>query len=323
VKDKRGLLNIGEFALRSRLSPGALRYYDESGVLRPARVDRWTGYRYYAPEQIQVAVLIRELRALAMPIAQVRGLLAGGVPDAHRRLDEHWRGLEARWAEAHSRLDSTHRLIDRMEDPMGTRVTIDPVTLCTAIKQVLPAAPVAPHRLPAGMLLQVRSGGLRLVATDGHRLALRDLIPLAVAGGDSSRVVPGPAVEELSARLADAAGSSYELDLDDLPELASEFPDYEKVLHGEPPKHRLVTDRAEVSLRLETAEPVVRMSDFEPPTLMAFNRDLLLTAVRSAPGPDLVLESAGPHSPLFVRSADDLSFIAVVMPIRLSEPAPA
>ena len=43
------LLTIGEFARESRLSPKALRLYDQLGLLRPCRVDEWTGYRYYAP----------------------------------------------------------------------------------------------------------------------------------------------------------------------------------------------------------------------------------------------------------------------------------
>jgi hypothetical protein len=43
-----GLLTIGVFAKASRLSPKALRLYDELGLLTPARVDPVTGYRRYA-----------------------------------------------------------------------------------------------------------------------------------------------------------------------------------------------------------------------------------------------------------------------------------
>ena len=44
-----GLLTIGAFAKASRLSPKALRLYDELGLLPPARVDPMTGYRLYSP----------------------------------------------------------------------------------------------------------------------------------------------------------------------------------------------------------------------------------------------------------------------------------
>ena len=52
------LLTIGAFAKRSRLSPRALRIYDELGLLPPVVVDPQTGYRYYQPEQVEKARLI-------------------------------------------------------------------------------------------------------------------------------------------------------------------------------------------------------------------------------------------------------------------------
>jgi DNA-binding transcriptional MerR regulator len=65
------LLTIGEFARLSRLSPKALRLYDELGLLRPFRVDEWSGYRYYAPAQLERARLVAWLRRLGMPLARI------------------------------------------------------------------------------------------------------------------------------------------------------------------------------------------------------------------------------------------------------------
>ena len=45
------LLSIGRFARLSGLTVKALRHYDAEGLLRPAHVDEWTGYRYYTAEQ--------------------------------------------------------------------------------------------------------------------------------------------------------------------------------------------------------------------------------------------------------------------------------
>ncbi|MFC5905619.1 MerR family transcriptional regulator [Streptacidiphilus monticola] len=70
--DDDGLLTIGAFARLSRLSPKALRLYDELELLRPARVDRWSGYRHYAPEQLPQARLVSWLRQLGMPLARIR-----------------------------------------------------------------------------------------------------------------------------------------------------------------------------------------------------------------------------------------------------------
>jgi DNA-binding transcriptional MerR regulator len=70
------LIPIGQFATASRLSPKALRLYDENGLLRPARVDPDSGYRYYRAEQLRTATTIRLLRACGMPLAEIRAFLA-------------------------------------------------------------------------------------------------------------------------------------------------------------------------------------------------------------------------------------------------------
>ena len=41
-------LTIGRFAQLSRLSISALRFYDDSGILKPASVQPETGYRRYS-----------------------------------------------------------------------------------------------------------------------------------------------------------------------------------------------------------------------------------------------------------------------------------
>jgi PPM family protein phosphatase len=66
------MLTIGEFARASRLSPKALRLYDELGLLPPARVDPYSGYRFYQPDQLERARLVAWLRRLGMPLARIR-----------------------------------------------------------------------------------------------------------------------------------------------------------------------------------------------------------------------------------------------------------
>jgi DNA-binding transcriptional MerR regulator len=69
------LIPIGQFASASRLSPKALRLYDENGLLRPARVDPESGYRFYRVEQLRTATTIRLLRACGMPLADIRAFV--------------------------------------------------------------------------------------------------------------------------------------------------------------------------------------------------------------------------------------------------------
>lgn len=68
-------MSIGRFARATRLTVKALRHYDEIGLLRPASIDRRTGYRSYAPEQVRDAVTIATLRALDVPLATIAKVL--------------------------------------------------------------------------------------------------------------------------------------------------------------------------------------------------------------------------------------------------------
>jgi DNA-binding transcriptional MerR regulator len=72
------LMPIGRFSKSCRLSIKALRHYDEQGLLRPAHVDRETGYRYYRRDQARDAVLIGMLRSLGIGVASIKEILSAG-----------------------------------------------------------------------------------------------------------------------------------------------------------------------------------------------------------------------------------------------------
>ena len=93
------LLTIGEFARLSRLSPKALRLYDELGLLRPYRVDEWSGYRYYAPSQLEQARLVGWLRRLGMPLAQIGAVVESPPAEAAGSVAAFLRVTEADFAE--------------------------------------------------------------------------------------------------------------------------------------------------------------------------------------------------------------------------------
>jgi len=69
-------LSIGEFARLTHLPVKTLRHYHQVGVLVPASVDPATGYRRYDADQVGSAHLARRLRALSMPLPEVRAVLA-------------------------------------------------------------------------------------------------------------------------------------------------------------------------------------------------------------------------------------------------------
>ena len=46
------MFKIGEFSKFSQVPVKTLRYYDQIGLFEPAKVDRFTGYRYYSASQL-------------------------------------------------------------------------------------------------------------------------------------------------------------------------------------------------------------------------------------------------------------------------------
>jgi DNA-binding transcriptional MerR regulator len=69
-------LGPAEFSAATGLSVKALRLYDERGLLVPARVDRATGYRRYAEDQIGTAGRIALLRMAGIGLADIDRFLA-------------------------------------------------------------------------------------------------------------------------------------------------------------------------------------------------------------------------------------------------------
>jgi DNA polymerase-3 subunit beta len=75
-----------------------------------------------------------------------------------------------------------------------------------ALKQVVPAASSDDARpILTGVLVTAESGGLRLVATDSYRLAVRDLPGQSVLSEGQSVLVPSRALNDLTKVLADAS----------------------------------------------------------------------------------------------------------------------
>ncbi|WP_037672158.1 MerR family transcriptional regulator [Streptomyces griseus] len=108
------MLTIGAFAKACRLSPKALRLYDELGLLPPARVDPDTGYRYYALAQLERARLVAWLRRLGMPLARIREVCELHAHDpaaAGREIRAHWARVEADTA---ARRDLAAFLVDHL-----------------------------------------------------------------------------------------------------------------------------------------------------------------------------------------------------------------
>ena len=115
-----GLLPIGAFSRASSLSIKMLRAYHEAGILVPAQVDRFTGYRSYTVDQLADAAIIRRLRALDLPLDRVRDVLHARDPELTRRiLASHQQAMQAR-------LEETERIVAELQSGLAP-VTHTPV----------------------------------------------------------------------------------------------------------------------------------------------------------------------------------------------------
>jgi DNA-binding transcriptional MerR regulator len=112
------MYRIGEFSRLSQVPVKTLRHYDAIGLLRPARVDRATGYRSYAAAQLERLNRILVFKDLGFSLHEIRVLLAENVPLdqvrellrlKHHALEQGVRRERARLARAAVRLELIER----------------------------------------------------------------------------------------------------------------------------------------------------------------------------------------------------------------------
>jgi len=100
------MFRIGEFSKMSKTTIKALRYYDEIGLLKPEKTDRFTGYRLYTTDQLFRLHRIQALRQIGLSIDETKSILAG-----HDALTI----LRKRKAELVSESDKVTRQLSRVE----------------------------------------------------------------------------------------------------------------------------------------------------------------------------------------------------------------
>ncbi|GIH28264.1 MerR family transcriptional regulator [Acrocarpospora phusangensis] len=100
------MFSIGDFARIGRVSIRMLRHYDTVGLLRPARVDPATGYRYYEAAQLSRLNRLIALKDLGFTLQQVGQVLDDkvSVAELHGMLRLRQAELEAQVVRDRARL---------------------------------------------------------------------------------------------------------------------------------------------------------------------------------------------------------------------------
>ena len=122
------MLKIGEFSKLSRVSIRMLRHYDDIGLLPPAEIDRFTGYRYYSPDQLPVIGRITALKDMGFQLADIIKILE--IYDDRESLDTWLARRHTELKEILEMVEYQMRLLDsarkrlRKEQNMSYNVSI-------------------------------------------------------------------------------------------------------------------------------------------------------------------------------------------------------
>lgn len=79
------MIKIGEFSKLVQVPVPTLRYYDQMGLLKPLKVDAFTGYRYYSVSQLPRLNRILALRGLGFTLEQISEALDDGMTPEQMR----------------------------------------------------------------------------------------------------------------------------------------------------------------------------------------------------------------------------------------------
>ena len=73
--NRNSLIPIGKMATANKVTIATLRLYDQMGLLKPAFIDPYSGYRYYTIQQTSRLDFIRYMRELGLSLADIQSIL--------------------------------------------------------------------------------------------------------------------------------------------------------------------------------------------------------------------------------------------------------
>ncbi len=176
----------------------------------------------------------------------------------------------------------------RLAEPSANAVTLPAVQFAEALRQVVRAASTDDSRpILTGVLLAAEGDGLRLVATDSYRLAVRDLAGASVLAQDQRVLVPSRALQELQRLLSSddqvtlrlgEREATFEIGVNRLTTrlIEGEFPNYRQLIPNAQPNKLSVSREA----LLEAIRRVKILAKDSTPVRLALRSDgVTLTAI--------------------------------------------
>ena len=110
-------MRIGEIAAFFNVSVKAMRIYEKTGVLKPAKVDPQTGYRYYLADQVKELDALLELRELGFSLSEIKDLL-----DFNMTKEQYMEKLvhkRAEWQDKKAQIEGRIETIEEIMDNLA------------------------------------------------------------------------------------------------------------------------------------------------------------------------------------------------------------
>lgn len=157
----------------------------------------------------------------------------------------------------------------KVGEPSGEPVPVAAEAFAAAVRQVVPAASSDPNRpILGGVQIEAEDDGVKLVATDSYRLAVRDLPGASILGAGQSVLVPRNALQELLRMLGDGdeltlrlgeREASFEIDGSYLVTrlIEGQFPNYRNLIPNDHP-NRLTVGREALVEAVKRVKVVAR-----------------------------------------------------------------
>ena len=139
------MFKIGDFSRLSFVTVKTLHYYDEIGLLKPVKVDQFTGYRYYSADQLSRLNYILSLKDLGLSLEEIATLINDNLKPVQMRdiFILKKAELQQRVADEQRRLDQVEKLLKRIEkegtmpDYQITIKKLEPI-LVASIRDTIP-----------------------------------------------------------------------------------------------------------------------------------------------------------------------------------------
>ncbi len=148
------LLKIGDFSRIAHVSIKTLRHYAHEGLLEPVWIDRFSGYRYYALDQLPRLNRVLALKDMGFSLDQIKGMLADDLAASELR-----GMLRLKQTELRMHLQEEQRRLMRVEKRLEQIEIEGLATGHDVLVKSIPASMAAHARIRAASLDQSDAAG--------------------------------------------------------------------------------------------------------------------------------------------------------------------